>query len=139
MLQVWGQCMLVRVAGQPCHTHNQCAVGLVCSDGSSRVRSRCVPETRLEDLPRFADLPEPDTGAPPDIPATYGGPLLVAAISVALVVLCLVLAAWCRLTAPTAPARPAHHMPLHHPHSLPMPCYSSTQLFVQPHMMTTQQ
>ncbi|XP_054281275.1 uncharacterized protein LOC128998944 [Macrosteles quadrilineatus] len=139
--QVWGECVLVRVAGQPCHSSSQCAVGLVCGDGSSRARSRCVPSTHLEDLPRFADLPEPDVGTHPDIPATYGGPLLVASISISLVILCLILAAWCRLTAPTNlhQFQPRSDADLNSSSSVLIgmnhiqPCYSSTHMFVQPH------
>ncbi|KAG8247987.1 uncharacterized protein LOC124369006 [Homalodisca vitripennis] len=132
--QDWGECTLVRIAGQPCFTNAQCAAGLVCSGEG---HSRCVPNTHLEDLPRFADLPEPDIGHPPDIPATYGGAVLVAAISIALVVLCLALAAWYRLTAPVS--HPPHMEMASHTdvlvgmnHIQPLPCYSSTQFFSQP-------
>ncbi|RZF45135.1 hypothetical protein LSTR_LSTR000545 [Laodelphax striatellus] len=118
--QVWGECEVKRDYGSFCHASIQCDKGLVCIQRTCRCEwherydyamAVCKPQYEMDDLPRFADLPDPDREAPEDIPATYSGPLLVAAISLSLVILCLALAAWCRLTAP----RPQeHHCPAHH-------------------------
>lgn len=124
--QEWGECDVVRVVGQPCKTNLQCASGLLCDSTTKHNKGRCMPQQRYEDLPRFADLPDPNLASPPDIPATYGGPLLVGLISLFLVLLCLMLAAWYRLTSHTLPAREESPSVLISMNQVPkLTCYST--------------
>lgn len=116
--QLWGECQIKRDYGSYCHSAAQCNEGLVCISRTCRCKwhekynndlAKCTPQIDMDDLPRFADLPDPDHESLAEIPATYSGPFLVAAISLSLVILFLALAAWCRLTAPSRAERQDSH------------------------------
>ncbi|XP_075217783.1 uncharacterized protein LOC142322593 [Lycorma delicatula] len=116
--QSWGECQIKRDYGAYCVSVTQCNEGLVCISKTCRCKwhekynndlGTCSPQIHMDDLPRFADLPDPDHESLAEIPATYSGPFLVAAISLSLVVLFLALAAWCRFTAPSRPYRSEPH------------------------------
>ncbi|PSN51902.1 hypothetical protein C0J52_12786 [Blattella germanica] len=120
-----GTCLLVRDYGQHCSSSTNCADGMQCvvptaspTPGGTRIKGICrcesgarysrslnmclrVNPSITQEMPRFADLPDPggeDADAPEEIPATYGGALLVGTLSLSLVVLCLVLTIWCHYT-----------------------------------------
>ncbi|KAE8744383.1 hypothetical protein FOCC_FOCC008987 [Frankliniella occidentalis] len=122
-----GQCVQARVLGQPCHLDTECSPGMVCSLSDylcecsvgrqySPLRARCEPDPNTVrsrhrdpwtlDLPPIADM---DAEVVETIPATYDCPLLVGMISVVLVLICLVVAAYCRFTDP--PPKPPGYRP----------------------------
>lgn len=86
----------------------ECGVGLQYS----RLRARCEADPLHNrdpwtlDLPPIADM---DAEVVETIPATYDCPLLVGMISVVLVLICLVVAAYCRFTDP--PPKPPGYRP----------------------------
>lgn len=84
----------------------ECGLGL----HYSRSRARCEADLRRDpwtlDLPPIADM---DAEVVETIPATYDCPLLVGMISVVLVLICLVVAAYCRFTDP--PPKPPGYRP----------------------------
>ncbi|KAK3914461.1 Spectrin beta chain, non-erythrocytic 1 [Frankliniella fusca] len=122
-----GHCVQTRVLGQPCHLDTECSPGMVCSMPDylcecsagrqySPLRARCEVDPGTVrarhrdpwtlDLPPIADM---DAEVVETIPATYDCPLLVGMISVVLVLICLVVAAYCRFTDP--PPKPPGYRP----------------------------
>ncbi|KAJ1520024.1 hypothetical protein ONE63_004254 [Megalurothrips usitatus] len=118
-----GHCIQARVLGQPCHFDVDCSPGMVCSVPDylcdcamglrySRQRARCEADPGRHHDPWTLDLPpiaDMDAEVVETIPATYDCPLLVGMISVVLVLICLVVAAYCRFTDP--PPKPPGYRP----------------------------
>lgn len=87
----WGRCELLRIAGQTCLNNPQCGPGLLCREITPNKSFRCMPITELEDLRMFPDQPENNTSTMTEIAPSYAGSVLVASITVALVIMCIVL------------------------------------------------
>jgi hypothetical protein len=88
-----------------------------------------------KDVPHFPDFADPggdESNAFDEIPATYGGAILVGSISLSLVIVCLVLAMWYHYTSPRfesplhqsrkclISSSPALHSVVGHPTSQPL-------------------